>query len=123
MNISTTEDKETIPVRKVLEAHDIILEDHGEQLRVQAEQIKQLQDNAIKLENVVMAENRETRLTITQTNNQLVELINGLMSYKTGEKQVNKDIQIARWESIAKIIGILAGSGGLLYIIFSKLLG
>lgn len=113
---------------KELEAHDKLLDDHTVQLRVQAEQIKQLQDNAIKLENVVMSESRETRLTITQTNQKLHELINGLMGYNTGNNQVqvkNNEImanmKMARMESWAKIVGILAGSGGVIYFIIDRL--
>jgi nicotinamide mononucleotide adenylyltransferase len=105
---------------KELQTHDKILEDHELQLRVQAEQIKQLQDNAIKLENVVMAENRETRLTITQTNQKLHELINGLMGYNTGNNQMANNLKMARMESWAKIIGILAGSGGVIYFIIEQ---
>lgn len=105
---------------ETLEQHGDILEDHAVQLKVQAEQIKQLQDNAIKLENVVMAENRETRLTITNTNRQLHELINGLMGYKSGQNQLDNNVKMARLESMSKIIGILAGSGGLLYWLFGQ---
>lgn len=98
--------------------YDSTLDEHGIQLQIQAEQIKQLQDNNIKLENVVMHENRETRATITETNKQLMELMNGLMGYKTGQNQINQSITIARWESIAKIVGLLAGSGGVIYYLF-----
>lgn len=101
-----------------IDAHELKLEEHELQLRVQAEQIKQLQDNAIKLENVVMSESRETRMTITQTNQQLHELINGLMGYKSGQNQLSHSLRMAQMESIAKIIGILAGSGGILWYFF-----
>ena len=104
-------------VFEIIDKHSDLLEAHDKQLQVQKEQIKQLQDNAIKLENVVMTENRETRLTVTQTNNQLVELINGLMGYKSGKHNLDHTERIARWESISKIVGILAGSGGILYYI------
>jgi len=98
--------------------HESRLDEHGALLKVQAEQIKQLQDNAIKLENVVMSESRETRLTITETNQKLHELINGLMGYRTGQSRMETDLKMARLESLAKIVGILAGSGGILYYIF-----
>ena len=101
-----------------IDEQDSRLDEHEALLKVQAEQIKQLQDNAIKLENVVMSESRETRLTITETNQKLHELINGLMGYKSGHDRMVTDLKMARLESIAKIIGILAGSGGILYYIF-----
>lgn len=107
----------------LLTKHDNQLDDHTIQIRIQAEQIKQLQDNAIKLENVVISESRETRLTITETNLKLHELINGLMGYNAGNNQVQANMQMARMESWAKIIGLLAGSGGVVYFIVEKLTG
>lgn len=107
---------------KDVEEHDATLEEHTLQLRIQAEQIKQLQDNGIRLENVIMNENRETRMTVTQSNTQLHELINGIMGFKSGQNQMTHSLKMARMESIAKIAGILAGSGGIvsavLYYIF-----
>jgi nicotinamide mononucleotide adenylyltransferase len=110
-----------VSVAKLVTEHDQRLDEHELQLRVQAEQIKQLQDNAIKLENVIMTENRETRLTITETNKQLHELIKGLMGYKSGQSQMLNTLRMSRWESVAKIVGILAGSGGILYYIIETL--
>lgn len=105
----------------MLEEHENKLDEHGIQIRVQAEQIKQLQDNGIRLENTVMTENRETRATITNTNKQLHELINGLMGYNSGQSQLQNNLKMARMESWAKIIGILAGSGGILYFIIDQI--
>lgn len=109
----------SVTLEERINAHDEVLEDHTLQLKVQAEQIKQLQDNGIRLENVVMSENRETRLTITNTNKQLHELINNVLGFKQGESKLSHDLQMARLEKIVKIIGILCGSGGILYYIFS----
>ena len=121
MTVTNDKDVESLPattVHQIMSRYDSTLDEHGIQLQIQAEQIKQLQDNNIKLENVVMHENRETRATITETNKQLMELMNSLMGYKTGQNQINQSITIARWESIAKIIGLLAGSGGVIYYLF-----
>lgn len=101
-----------------LEQHENVLDDHALQIRIQSEQIKQLQDNSMRLENIVMSESRETRLTVTTTIQQLHEVINGLMGFKSGQNQLTHSLRMARWESIAKIVGILAGSGGILYYIF-----
>lgn len=102
---------EVTDYEKKLEAHDA-------QLRVHAEQIKQLQDNHIKLENVVMSESRETRHTVTQSNQQLHELIKGLMGYNIDKSQMTHKEKMAMIESIFKILGILSGTGGLLYYLF-----
>ena len=103
-----------------LEKHDNILDDHTIQLKIQAEQIKQLQDNGLRLENVVMSENRETRRTITESNKQLHDLVNNVLEYKSGQTRLSTNLKMAKMESIAKIIGILAGSGGLLWYIFGQ---
>lgn len=107
-------------IEKEMVEHDGILEDHTLQLKIQAEQIKQLNDNNMRLENLIMSENRETRLTITNTNGQLQEVIKGLMGYNSGNNQLTNTLKMARTESIVKIIGILAGSGGVLYWIFGQ---
>lgn len=98
--------------------HENVLNEHSKMFEAQAEQIKSLQDNNIKLENIVMSENRETRATITETNKQVMELMGSIVNYKSGETQADQSKTIARWEAIAKITGILAGSGGILYWIF-----
>jgi hypothetical protein len=106
---------------KQLDEHEDAIEEHTIQLRIQAEQIKTLQDNAIKLENVVMSESRETRLTITETNQKLHELISSLMGYNTGNNQLKANMKMARAESLSKIIGILAGSGGVIWFIVEQI--
>lgn len=104
-------------------------DDHKIQLQIIKEQVKQLQDNGIRLENVVMSENRETRLTITQTNGELHKVINQLIGYKSGENELAHNVTMATnesrhnlrmktLESIAKIILTLCGSGGIIYLIF-----
>lgn len=114
--------KETVidetPVESILKDHSKLLDEHTNQLLLQAEQIKQLQDNSLRLENTVMRENRETRETITETNKQLMALMNDILGYKTGQNQVIQSMNMVKWETIAKIVGILAGSGGILYYIF-----
>lgn len=105
----------------MLDEHDRQLEEHALQLRIQAEQIKQLQDNGIRLENVVMTENRETRLTITNTNQQLHELINGIMGFKSGQNQITHTLKLAKLEAWSKIVAYLAGSGGLIYFLLDKM--
>jgi uncharacterized membrane protein YjjP (DUF1212 family) len=101
-----------------LDGHDLTLQSH-------ANDIKQLKENNLRLENVVMAENRVTRETVTNTNKELHDLIKSLLGYKTGEQQqqvqltqINNDLKLARYESWAKIIGILGSSGGFLFYLF-----
>ena len=101
-----------------LENHELRIQLNTKELEAQARDIQQLRDNALRLENVVMNENRDTRNTITQTNRELHELITNLMGYKTSTSTLASNITTVRIESVVKIIGILAGSGGILYYIF-----
>ena len=101
-----------------LENHELRIQLNTKELEAQARDIQQLRDNALRLENVVMNENRDTRNTITQTNRELHELITNLMGYKTNTSTLASNITTVRIESVVKIIGILAGSGGILYYIF-----
>ena len=107
---------------KRLDGHDELLDDHANQLKLHTEYIRELKENSLRLENVVMSESRETRLTITNTNTGLQQLITELMGYKTNESQLAHTLKIKKWESYAKIVGILAGSGGILVYIVQEVL-
>ena len=102
-----------------LNEHDEIIKQHDSLLRVHTEQIRNIENGNLKLENLVMQENRETRATIMQTNRELHDLINNILGFKTGQNQLNHNMKMSTAESVVKIVGILAGSGGLLYYIFS----
>ena len=106
-------------VYEILDNHGDMLADHELRLKVHEGAINELKNGQMKLENTVMLESRETRKTITDTNDQLHTLIRELMGYKTDERKLNADVKIKRIEVLAKIIGILAGSGGILYYIFT----
>ena len=99
--------------------HENLINNHTNELKLQSQKINMLENNAIRLENVVMSENRETRQTIISTNSQLHELIKNIMGYDSDKLTTSTKLTVAKWESIVKIIGILAGSGGILYYIFS----
>lgn len=102
-----------------LTQHEKMLDTHANELKLQSQKISMLENNAIRLENVVMSENRETRQTIINTNHQLHELIKNIMGYDADKHDTSSKLTMAKWESIVKIIGVLAGSGGILYYIFS----
>lgn len=112
------ENNGTKDMHKILSIHDETLKEHGQLLALHARDIETLKHNATKLENTIMTENRETRQTIVNTNAQLHTLINNLMGYDVNKSQDKNKLTTAKIESIVKIIGILSGSGGLLYYIF-----
>lgn len=103
-----------------MKSHDEILEEHSKELGIQREQINQLRNDSIRLENIVMNENRETRQTITENNNKVMELMNNILGFKTTEGQQKQTVTITQWESIVKMVTLLGGSGGFLYWLFSQ---
>ena len=97
---------------KLLREHSRLLETHATELQLHAQKILVLENNSMRLENLVMTENRETRQTIINTNNQLHDLIKSIVG-------TNSKLSVTKWESVVKIIVAIAGSGGLLYYIFN----
>lgn len=100
--------------------HSEILESHAMQLELHAKSIRDLQDNGIRMENLVMTENKETRQTVTKTNDLLREVIKGLMGYNTENNERSHKLTMAQLESVVKILSLLAGSGGILWYVFAK---
>lgn len=98
------------------------------------ERLKRLEDNAIKLENTVMSENRDTRQTMERSvnklsdqNDDLFEIVKSAMGMKTTNDAQKHEFRMARWNTIStislKLSGALLaalGSGGILYIAFQK---
>lgn len=113
-----SEKREEIVLVDIVKKHDSQIKQHETQLKIHSEQIRNIETSNLKLENTVMVENRETRSTIMQTNRELHELINNLLGYKSGQNQLQSNVVMNRTESLVKIVGILAGSGGILYYIF-----
>lgn len=102
----------------LLAEHEEKLKEHDRLIFLQSKKIEVVEASSIKLENLVMTENKETRSVIIKTNHELHTLINNLLGYKSGENQLNHNAKIQRVESIVKIVSMLAGSGGILYYLF-----
>lgn len=96
------------------------LREHDKIISLHSEQIKNIENSSLKLENLVMTENRETRSVITATNQELHTLINNLLGYKTGENQLKHSVKMSTVESIVKIVTLLAGSGGIIWYVITQ---
>lgn len=99
---------------------EVTLKEHDKLLALHSEKINAIETSTIKLENLVMTENRETRAVIMSSNKDLHTLINNVLGFKSGENQLKHSMTMARAESIVKIVSLLAGSGGILYWIFGQ---
>lgn len=102
----------------IIARHEAKLLEHERRLDLQSQKIESVEASSVKLENLVMTENKETRSVIIKTNQELHTLINNLLGYKSGENQLKHTQNIQKIESIVKIISLLAGSGGILYYLF-----
>lgn len=103
-----------------IKQHENTLLQHETTIKLHAEQIKNIEQSSLKLENLVMQENRDTRNTIVQTNRELHELISRILDFKSSQDQLKHSIMLAKIESWVKIFCLLFGSGGILYILFTQ---
>lgn len=94
------------------------------------ERLKKLEDSTIRLENTVMAENRETRKTFTQQTEKLFTIVESAMGYQSNRSTQTHEFRMMKWNTLSaiflKISGslfALLGSGGILYVAFLKLFG
>lgn len=99
-----------------------ILEERDQQ---HEERLKQLEDQSIKLENTVMSESRETRLTMKEQTDKLFNIVDSSINYKTdAEKQEHefRMLKIKTWSDVflkisGGIVALLSAGGGAYYVI------
>lgn len=106
-----------------VQKHSERIEALEEQDRRHDERLKRLEDQAIKLENTVMAENRETRATVVEQNRQLFTLIEGVMGFKQSEASRDHEYRLLKWDKSTAIVLKVMGAGGIMYLIVQSVLG
>lgn len=93
----------------------------------QDRRIHDLEKNYTKLESTIIQENRETRMIFQSTMNKQWDLIKTRDIAKENESQREHDFRKSKLEKntdiILKIIGVLLGTGGLLYLLTQYFLG
>lgn len=121
-------------------AHDKDLEEHRERImtleditlslkeaeRQHDERLRKLEDNAVKLENTIMAENRETRNTMKEQTEKLFGIVDKAMGYQNDvavHKHEQRMAKINTWANVfLKIMTGLTAVGGIGYLIVQHLL-
>ncbi|KAA0941627.1 hypothetical protein FQ087_20960 [Sporosarcina sp. ANT_H38] len=105
--------------------HDEEIAALKESERLNDERLKKLEDNAVKLENTVMSESRETRTTMKEQTEKLFTIVDKAMGYqseRTSQTHELKMAKISMWATVVfKVGGTLAAllsSGGILYYVF-----
>lgn len=94
------------------------------------DRIKRLEDNAIRLENTVMAESRETRSTIVEQNSKLFNLVESSLGIKAKTVTQQHELKVLKWNHISNIflkfgsgLVLLLGSGTGLFMIIEHFFG
>ncbi|MFC4409448.1 hypothetical protein ACFOZY_03240 [Chungangia koreensis] len=106
---------------------------HGEDIeklkeadRRHDERLKQLETNALKLENTVMQENRDTRSTMVQQTEKLFSIVDKAMGYQSDEAKHKHEQRMAKINASTNVIlKLLLGfttAGGTGYIIIQHLI-
>lgn len=97
--------------------------------RLNDERLKKLEDNAVKLENTVMSESRETRTTMKEQTEKLFVIVDKAMGYQSERTSQTHELKMAKinmWATvILKVGGTLAAllsSGGILYYVLVNFL-
>lgn len=94
------------------------------------ERLKNVEDGTVRLENTVMAENRETRKTFTQQTEKLFAIVESAMGYQTTRTTQTHEFKMMKWNTMSTIFLKVSGSlfallssGGIIYIALLKLFG
>lgn len=91
------------------------------------ERLKKLEDSTLRLENTVMAENRETRKTMTDQTEKLFTIVESAMGYQSTRAAQTHEFKMLKWNTLstvflkitAGIFGLLS-SGGLIYMAYQQ---
>lgn len=120
--------------------HDKNLEEHKERIstleevtlalkesdRQHDERLKKLEDNAVKLENTIMSENRDTRNTMKEQSEKLFGIVEKAMAYQSDvavHKHEQRMAKINTWANVfLKIMTGLTAVGGIGYLIVQHFL-
>lgn len=125
-------DKEAFSMYDKVRQHDETIIGHSEEISSLKEavgrheaRLKLLEDNAIRLENTVMAEARETRSTMERNTDRLYDIVENAMSFSSKQEQNKHELKLTKWDKVSTIIlkfggglvGLASAGGGIYYII------
>ena|SRR5690606_24063040 len=132
--------EKTMSMFEKVNEHDNDIKEHRERIgsleeitlalkqsdRQHDERLKQLEDNAMKLENTVMIENRDTRTTMKEQVDKLFVLLEKNMDHRSTVEAYNHDQKMAKLKTWAdvfmKVLLGLTGAGGIGYLIVQHFL-
>ncbi|MFD1203752.1 hypothetical protein ACFQ38_01715 [Sporosarcina contaminans] len=116
--------------------HDDAINDHTERILNLEEadkrheaRLKLLEDNAIRLENTVMSEARETRSTMERNTDRLYDIVENAMTISATQETQRHELKLTKWDKVTTILlkaggGLvgLASAGGAIYYMIDHFL-
>lgn len=129
-------DKEAFSVYDKVRQHDDAINDHTERILNLEEadkrheaRLKLLEDNAIRLENTVMSEARETRSTMERNTDRLYDIVENAMTISATQETQRHELKLTKWDKVTTILlkaggGLvgLASAGGAIYYMIDHFL-
>lgn len=81
------------------------------------ERLKTLEEQSLKLENTIMAENRETRSTMKEQTEKMFVLVENAMGFQTSKYTQDHELRMLKWNTFSTVF--LKVSGGLFALLSS----
>lgn len=89
------------------------------------ERLRNLEENAMKLENTVMRENQETRSTMREQTAKLFTIVENAMGYQSARTAQTHELRMAKLNTLSTvflkvsggIVGLLSSGGAIYYVI------
>lgn len=130
------QEKEAFSVFDKVRQHDDAIESHSERIfnleesdRRQEARIKLLEDNAIRLENTVMSEARETRSTMERNTDRLYDIVENALSISAKRETQKHELRLTKWDKVTTILlkagaglVVLGSAGGGIYYVIVNLI-
>lgn len=93
--------------------------------RLHDDRLKKLEDNAVKLENTVMSESRETRTTMKEQTEKLFAIVENAMGYQSARTTQTHELRMTRlnvWSTVflkvsGGIVALLSSGGAIYYVL------
>lgn len=94
------------------------------------DRMKLLEDHGLRLENTVLTESRDTRRTMTEQTDKMLEIIGSSLGYRSVSEINNHKLKMAKWSTMSGVFlkitgGLLAllSTGGIGYAVVMYFLG
>ena len=89
------------------------------------ERLRNLEENAVKLENTVMRENSETRSTMREQTAKLFTIVENAMGYQSARTAQTHELRMAKlntWSTVflkvsGGVVGLLSSGGAIYYVL------